>query len=205
MSVTNESLRARDAAHVLHPVTNLAQVKEHGALIIESAKGSYIYDIDGREYIEGMAGLWCTGLGFSEPELVNAAVEQMGTLPNSQSFGGRSILPTGVLAEKLKAMAPFDASKVFFVNSGSEANDTQIKFVRYYNNAIGRPQKKKIISRINAYHGSTIGSGSLSGLASFHDDFDLPIADILHTDCPHYYRFGKNGESEEALCDSAQR
>lgn len=197
MEISRESALQRDSLNVLHPVSNLAHIKEHGALIIEKGKGCYVYDVDGREYLEGMAGLWCTGLGFSEPELVDAAVAQMRALPNSQSFGGRSVLPTGALAEKLKAMMPFDASKVFFVNSGSEANDTQIKFVRYYNNAIGRPQKKKIISRVSAYHGSTIGSGSLTGLANFHDDFDLPIANILHTDCPHYYRLSEDGETEE--------
>jgi len=106
------------------------------------------------------------------------------------------------LAEKLIALAPVPMSKVFFANSGSEANDTAVKLVWYYNNGIGRPKKKKIISRLNAYHGVTIGAGSLTGLPTFHRDFDLPIANILHTDCPHYYHFGGDGESED---DFAQR
>ncbi len=112
-------------------------------------------------------------------------------------FGGKSHDPAIELAERLKEKAPVPISKVFFVCSGSEANDSQIKMIWYMNNALGRPQKKKIISRIKGYHGVTIASASLTGLPANHTDFDLPISGILHTSCPHHYRFGLEGESEE--------
>jgi 4-aminobutyrate--pyruvate transaminase len=144
-----------------------------------------------------MAGLWCTSLGYSNPEIADAAREQMLKLPFTHLFSGRSHDPAIELAEKLKEIAPMPVSKIFFCSSGSEANDTQVKLVWYMNNALGRPQKKKIISRIRGYHGVTIASASLTGLPANHIDFDLPIANILHTSCPHYYRFGQEGESEE--------
>jgi 4-aminobutyrate--pyruvate transaminase len=144
-----------------------------------------------------MAGLWCTALGYSNRELVDAAMEQFRKLPFQHLFSGRSHDPAIELAEKLKEIAPVPMSKVFFTASGSEANDTQVKLVWYINNALGRPKKKKIIARLKAYHGVTIASGSLTGLPLNHADFDLPIAGILHTSCPHHYRFAHAGESEE--------
>jgi 4-aminobutyrate--pyruvate transaminase len=144
-----------------------------------------------------MAGLWCTAIGYSNEELFEAAREQMMKLPFTHLFSGRSHDPAIELAETLKELAPVPVSKVFFCSSGSEANDSQVKLVWYYNNALGRPQKKKIIARLRGYHGVTIASASLTGLAANHTDFDLPIANILHTSCPHYYRFGQDGESEE--------
>jgi len=192
-------MSVRSAASVLHPFTNLSMLKEKPPLIIERGSGIYVYDEHGREYIEGIAGLWCAGLGFGEEELVKAAERQMRQLPFYHNFLGRGTLPTIALAERLKEIVPFAASKVFFVNSGSEANDTQIKLIRHYNNATGRPRKKKIIARRYAYHGATIGAGSLTGIPIFHQDFDLPIPDILHTDCPNYYRDAEPGETEEAF------
>jgi 4-aminobutyrate--pyruvate transaminase len=121
----------------------------------------------------------------------------MRKLPYSHLFGGRSHDPAIELAERLKEMAPVPISKTFFCSSGSEANDTQVKLIWYMNNALGRPQKKKIISRLKAYHGVTVASASLTGLPVNHRDFDLPIAGILHTSCPHHYRFALDGESEE--------
>jgi 4-aminobutyrate--pyruvate transaminase len=121
----------------------------------------------------------------------------MRELPFYHSFGAKAPAVLADLSEKLISMAPVPMSKVFFANSGSEANDTVVKLVWYYNNSRGRPEKKKIISRIKAYHGVTVASASLTGLPNNHRDFDLPIAGILHTDCPHYYRFGEAGESEE--------
>jgi 4-aminobutyrate--pyruvate transaminase len=144
-----------------------------------------------------MAGLWCTSLGFGEERLVQAAAEQMRKLPYYHSFAHKSHNPAIDLAERLTEMAPGKLSHVFFANSGSEANDTVVKFVWYYANATGRPEKKKIISRIRGYHGVTVASASLTGLPNNHRDFDLPIANILHTECPHYYRNGQEGESEE--------
>jgi 4-aminobutyrate--pyruvate transaminase len=143
-----------------------------------------------------MAGLWCTSLGYGNEELIEAAASQMRKLSYTHIFGGKSHDPAIELAEKLKELAPVPMSKVFFTCSGSEANDTQVKLMWYYNNALGRPNKKKIIARIKGYHGVTVASASLTGLPANHRDFDLPIANILHTDCPHHYRFAEPGETE---------
>ena len=191
------SLHARDIAHVLHPYTNLSLHRTEGPLIIERGDGIHVIDDQGNRYIEALSGLFCASLGFSEQRLVEAATRQMSKLPFYHSFGHKSNQPVVELAERLLAMAPVPMSKVFFANSGSEANDTAVKLVWYYHNAIGKPEKKKIISRIKAYHGVTVATASLTGLPNNHRDFDLPIAGILHTDCPGYYRFGRPCESEE--------
>ena len=193
------SARARDIAYYLHPYTNLKVHEKEGPLVITEGKGIYVYDENGKAYIEGLAGLWCTALGFDEERLVEAAMAEMRKLPYYHSFSHASHDVGIDLAEKLVQMAPVPMSKVFFTNSGSEANDTAVKLVWYYNNALDRPRKKKIISRIKAYHGVTVASASLTGLPNNHRDFDLPIANILHTDCPHHYRFAEPGESEEAF------
>lgn len=198
MSLTTAATR-RDLAYHLHPATNLRQVQTEGPLVITRGEGVYVYDDEGRRYLEGMAGLWCAALGFSERRLADAAYKQMCELPFYHSFAGKVPAISTELAERLIAIAPSGMRKVLFANSGSEANDTAIKLVWYVNNALGRPQKKKIISRQRAYHGVTIASGSLTGLAFAHNDFDLPIARILHTDCPHYYRGAADGEGEEAF------
>jgi 4-aminobutyrate--pyruvate transaminase len=190
------SIEAKDLEHLLHPATNLKMHHEKGPVVHQRAEGAYLWDNKGNKYIEGMAGLWCTALGYGEEELVEAAVKQMRELSYSQLFGGKTNEPSVLLAEKLKSMMPFDAGRVFFGLSGSDANDTQIKFMWYYFNAIGKPEKKKIISRMRGYHGVTVAAGSLTGLPPFHKHFDLPIAGILHTDCPHYYRGAQDGESE---------
>ena len=193
------SARARDIAYYLHPYTNLKVHEKEGPLVITKGKGIYVYDENGKAYIEGLAGLWCTALGFDEERLVEAAMAEMRKLPYYHSFSHMSHDVGIDLAEKLVQMAPVPMSKVFFTNSGSEANDTAVKLVWYYNNALDRPGKKKIISRIKAYHGVTVASASLTGLPNNHRSFDLPIANILHTDCPHHYRFAEPGESEEAF------
>lgn len=190
------STAARDIAHVLHPYTNLVKHEAVGPLVIERGKGIYVYDDQDKEYIEGMAGLWCAGLGFSEAALVDAAVEQMRKLPYYHGFGHKTTGPVVELAEKLKAMSPLPVGKIFFAEGGSGANDTLIKLIWYYNNARGRTDKKTILSRIKGYHGVTVASASLTGLPANHKDFDLPIARIKHVDCPHYYRFAEPGESE---------
>jgi 4-aminobutyrate--pyruvate transaminase len=191
------NLAVRDIETLVHPYTNLATHRETGPLVLESGKGVYVYDSAGKEYLEGMAGLWCTALGYSNQELIEAAYEQMKKLPFQHIFGGRSHDPAIELAEKLKEIAPVPISKVFYGASGSDANDTQIKIVWYMNNALGRPQKKKIISRLKGYHGVTVASASLTGLPNNHIDFDLPLPGILHTSCPHHYRFAEPGESEQ--------
>ena len=170
-----------------------------GPLVITRGKGVYVYDEAGREYIEGLAGLWCTALGFGEERLVEAAARQMRQLPYYHQFGGKADNIAIDLAERLIKLLPAPMSKIFFNNSGSEANETAIKLVWYYNNALGRPRKKKILSRLNACHGTTLGAASLTGLAVSHRDFDLPLPQVRHADCPDFYRFGKPGESEPAF------
>ena len=191
------NLAVRDIETLVHPYTNLAAFRETGPLVIERGSGVFVYDSDGKEYIEGMAGLWCTALGYGNEELVEAAAAQMRKLSFAHLFYGRSHDPAIELAEKLKEISPVPVSKVFFCNSGSEANDTQMKLVWYMNNGLGRPKKKKIVSRQRAYHGVTIAAASLTGLVNNHRDFDLPIAGVLHTACPHHYRGAADGESEE--------
>jgi len=191
------NLAVRDVETLVHPYINLASFRENGPLVIERGKGVYVYDGDGKPYLEGMAGLWCTALGYGNEELVETAAAQMRTLSFAHLFTGKSHDPAIELAEKLKEIAPVPISKVFFCNSGSEANDTQVKLVWYLNNARGRPQKKKIISRIKAYHGVTVAAASLTGLPGNHRDFDVPLPGFLHAGCPHHYRFARDGESEE--------
>lgn len=198
MSLTTPAAR-RDQSFHLHPSTNLRAVLNEGPLVISRGEGVYVYDDEGRRYLEGMAGLWCASLGFSERRLADAAYRQMCELPFYHSFGGKVPAISTELAERLIGMAPAGMGKVLFANSGSEANDTAIKLAWYVNNALGRPRKKKIVSRRRAYHGVTVATGSLTGLAFAHDDFDLPIERFLHTDDPHYYRGAQPGESEEAF------
>jgi 4-aminobutyrate---pyruvate transaminase len=195
MPLSNQAVR--DIETLIHPYTNLARFRETGPLVIERAQGVFLYDGKGKPYIDGMAGLWCTALGHGNEELIDAATRQMRKLPFAHLFSGKSHEGAIELAEKLKEIAPCPTSKVFFCNSGSEANDSQVKLVWYMNNALGRPRKKKIVSRLKAYHGVTIASASLTGLPVNQTDFDVPIAGILHTSCPHHYRFAQPGESEE--------
>ena len=192
---------ARDIAYHLHPYTNARRHEEIGPLVVERGEGVYVFDDQGNRYIEGLAGLWCTSLGFGEERLAEAAAEQLRKLPYYHSFAHKVPAPVIELSERLIGMVPVPMSKAVFANSGSEANDTAIKLVWYYNNARGRPEKKKIISRLKAYHGVTALSASLTGLPHLHQDFDLPLPGILHTGCPHHYRFGQEGESEEAFAE----
>ena len=201
MPVLPNSLEARDIASLVHPYTNLAKHAENGPLGIDRGDGIHVWDTDGKQYIEVVAGLWCASLGYGEKELVKAATAQMEKLAFSHLFQSRSHGPVIELAEKLKSLAPCDTARVFFVGDGSSANDTAIKLVWYYNNAIGRPEKKKIIGRLKAYHGVTVASASVTGLTHNHLDWDLPLKGFLHTDCPHYYREALPGETEDQFVD----
>ena len=186
----------RDMQALLHPFANLALLDKTGPLIIERGQGVYVYDSTGKDYIEAMSGLWSTALGWGENELADVAAEQMRKLSYGHLFAGKSHEPGIALAEKLKELAPFAVGKVFFGCSGSEANDTQIKFAWYAANARGLPQKKKIIARQKAYHGVTVASGSLTGLPGNHKSFNLPLDFARHAECPHFYRGAEPGESE---------
>lgn len=197
MATTGNSPHARDIAYHVHGYTNLKVHEEKGPLIIDKGAGIRVFDDSGKSYIEGLSGLWCVSLGFGEQRLIDAASEAMSKLAYYHGFNHRSADVVIDLAEKLVSIAPGRLSKVLFANSGSEATDLAVKLIWYYHNAIGKPEKKKIISRLRGYHGVTVASASLTGLPHLHGDFDLPIDRILHTTSPHYYREGADGESEE--------
>ncbi|MEJ2415615.1 MAG: aminotransferase [Exilibacterium sp.] len=185
---------------ILYPTTNLKAIEQ---LFIERGDGVYVFDNQGKRYLEGMAGLWCTALGYNNRELIETASEQMGKLAYSHMFGGKTHQVGIDLADKLAALTPVADAKVFFGNSGSDANDSLIKLLHYYFNALGKPEKRKIISRERSYHGVTMAAASLTGLEANHTHFDLPIEalGIFHTDSPHYYRSAKPGESEAEFVD----
>jgi len=190
-----------DKKYVLHPYTNLSGHEDHGPFTIVGGEGIYVEDNHGNWLIEAMSGLWCTGLGFSESRLVDAAMQQFKKLPYSHLFSHRSTEPVIELSERLVQIAPEGITRAYLVNSGSEAIDSAIKMVWYYHNAIGRSKKKKIISRNYAYHGVTVAAGSLTALPYVQDGFDLPAIDVMHCAAPHYYRYAENGESEAEYTD----
>ena len=198
------SAAARDIEYALHPYTNHKAFRESGPLIIQRGEGIRVFDDAGRDYIESVAGLWCASLGFANQRLADAAYRQMQKLPFYHAFGARSHDPLIDLSEMLIGRAPLSSggkpfSKVFFANSGSEANDSAIKMIWFFNNAIGRPAKKKIIGRIRGYHGITVASGSVTGQPVNHAMFDLPIAGFHHVSTPHHYGYAQPGESEEVF------
>jgi 4-aminobutyrate---pyruvate transaminase len=195
------SISARDVEYVLHPVTNARKHEETGPIVIDRGEGIYVYDDQGKQYIEALAGLWSVAVGFGEKRLVEAASRQMAKLPYYHTFSHKTNEPSVLLAERLVKMTPDRLKRAFFTNSGSEANDSVIKMIWYYNNARGLHQKKTFIARTNAYHGITLASGSLTGLSANQRDFDLPFVPVRHVTCPHYYRFAEPGESEEAFAD----
>ena len=203
MTLAPNSLQARDIAYLVHPYTNLRQHERQGPLTITAGDGVFVIDDDGNRYLEGLAGLWCTGLGFSEKRLAEAAKRQMEKLPYSQSFSHRSTDVLVELSEKLISIAPAPLAKAYFVNSGSEAIDTALKLIWYYQNARGLPEKKKILARQRAYHGITIAAGHLTGtLAYTANGFDLPMADrFRHLMAPNHYRYGLQDESEAQFVD----
>ena len=190
--------------HMIYPTTNLKATEQ---LVIERGEGVYVYDSAGKQYLEGMAGLWCTALGYGNEEVIQTAAEQMRKLTFSHMFGGKTHPAAMELADKLSAMVPVEDGRVFLGNSGSDANDTQIKLLRYYFDAIGKPEKYKIIARERGYHGVTVASAALTGLPANHAHFSLPFEalGVLRTGSPHYYRDGLPGESEEAFVNRRAR
>ncbi len=187
-------------SHIIYPTTNFNTTE---TLTIERGDGAYVYDKQGKQYLEGMAGLWCTSLGYNNRELIDATAEQMGQLSFSHMFGGKTHQVGIDLADKLAEMVPVDNAQIFFGNSGSDANDTHIKMLRYYFNAIGKPEKFKIIARERSYHGVTVAAAALTGLPVNHTHFNLPFEAIgvLRTDAPHYYRGAQPEESEAEFVD----
>jgi adenosylmethionine-8-amino-7-oxononanoate aminotransferase len=182
------SLADSDNRTLVHPFSNLAEQARATPCILASAKGIRVTDVTGREYIDAGSGLWCVNVGYGRDELADVMAEQSRRLGYGLCFGGYSNEPLIELSRKLLALAPAGMSKVLFNSGGSEANDAQIKIVRLYNNLRGLPKKKKIIARRGAYHGSSIGAGSLTGLPLVHRNFDLPIEGIIHIDAPDFFR-----------------
>ena len=195
--VAPNSVQARDIASIVHPQTNLVQHLEQGPMVIERGQGCYVYDDNGTQFLDAAAGLWCASLGYASERLARVAYEQMRRLGYYHLYRGTTNEAGVDLAEKLLQIAPVPMSKVLFQCSGSEANDTALKLAWYYHAAIGKPEKRKIIGRRMAYHGSTSASISASGKADMHADFGLPFPGFLHTEYPHYYRHHHDGETEE--------
>ena len=185
----------QEKKYFINPYTNLKDIRKYGSLIIEKGRGIYVYDENNNKYIEGLAGLWCVALGFNNKRLIKAANKQFNLLPNYHSFTGKVPLTTLKLSEELVKISPKSLTKVLYANSGSESNDTAIKMAWYYQNALGRTKKKKIISRYRGYHGVTIMSGSLTGMDYAHKGFDMPRDFVVHTDSPHYYKDSLSQES----------
>jgi 4-aminobutyrate---pyruvate transaminase len=200
MTPPRNSTAARDIAYALHPYTDHKAHLVNGPVVISRGKGVRVWDDQGKEYIESVAGLWCASLGFDNERLVQAAAAQMRKLPFYHAFTGKSHDPLVDLSEMLIERAPVTQgapmSKVFFANSGSEANDSAIKMIWYMNNATGRPAKKKIIARLKGYHGITLAAASLTGLPANHKLFDLPLPGFHHVGTPHHYHNALPGESE---------
>ncbi|MEM8690508.1 MAG: aspartate aminotransferase family protein [Pseudomonadota bacterium] len=183
-------LQALDAAHHMHPFTTGDELSAKGARVITRAKGVYLTDSEGNEILDGMAGLWCVNIGYGRQELVDAATRQMQELPYYNTFFQTTHVPAIALAQKIADLAPEGLNQVFFAGSGSEANDTNIRLVRTYWAEMGKPEKSIIVSRKNAYHGSSVGSGSLGGMAGMHAQGGMPIPDILHINQPNWWSEG---------------
>ncbi len=189
-------LQAIDGAHHLHPFTDHKDLRTAGARMITHAKGPFIYDSEGNEILDGMAGLWCVNIGYGRDELAEAAYAQMKELPYYNSFF-RCSTPTPVLlSQKLAEISPPNLNQVFYGSSGSEANDTALRLVRHYWALEGKPQKNRVISRQNAYHGSTIAGTSLGGMNAMHGQLHGAVPNIAHVMMPYAYELKQPGESE---------
>ena len=190
-------LQAIDAAHHLHPFTHSNQLAEKGVRVITAAKGVWLKDSEGEEILDAMAGLWCVNIGYGRDELADAAARQMRELPFYNTFFQTTHVPVLMLAQKLAELAPGDLNHVFFANGGSDANDTNIRLVRTYWAEKGQPNRDVIISRWNAYHGSTIGGASLGGMKGMHGQGSLPIPGVAFIDQPHWWAEGGDKTPEE--------
>lgn len=194
---STSEMQATDAKHHLHPFTDTKELNNKGARIVTRAEGVYIYNSDGGRMLDAMAGLWCVNIGYGRKELAEVAYRQMLELPYYNTFFMTSHPPVIALAEKLAQLMPGDLNRVHFASGGSEANDTNIRFVRHYWASMDKPTKKTIIARKNGYHGSTVGAGSLGGMAGMHAQGGMPIPDITHIDQPYWYGEGGDQSPEE--------
>ncbi len=192
-----EALQALDAAHHMHPFTHGRDLAKKGVRVIKTARGVTLVDTDGNEYLDAMAGLWCVNIGYGRDELAEVAARQMKELPYYNTFFQTTHVPAIALAEKLAQLTPHDLNHVFYANSGSEANDTNIRLVRTYWAEKGQPERAIIISRHNAYHGSSMGSASLGGMAPMHAQGGMPIPGIHHINEPNWYADGGDMDPDE--------
>jgi putrescine aminotransferase len=197
------SIQAKDTAHYLHPFTDSKSLAKQGVRIMTHADGIYVYDAKGQKILDAMSGLWCVNMGYGRKQLAQAAYDQMLELPYYNSFFQTTTIPTVELASKLSTLASLPErssfSHTFFCSSGSESNDTNIRMIRHYWNTIGYPDRQVIISRKNAYHGSSMGSASLGGMKSMHMQGGLPIPGIVHIDQPYYFENAHIGEDPESF------
>ena len=180
----------------LYGFTDLKTLNQKGSTVISHGKGIYVYDIHNNKYLDSNSGVWNSCAGFDHPGIIEVAKKQYSKFGGYHSLFGRLSEETLMLAEKIIEVSPFDSGKVFFCNSGSEANDTAVKMLWMLNKRKGYPKKRKIITRINAYHGVTLGSGSMTG-KKYIEEFGMPLIDFIHTDCPHFWKFSLPNESEE--------
>ncbi|MBO6557886.1 MAG: aspartate aminotransferase family protein [Pseudomonadales bacterium] len=194
---TTEQLQDLDRKHYLHPFTDYKKLKEEGSRIITRADGVYLWDSEGKQYLDGMAGLWCVNVGYGRDEIVEAVTAQMRELPYYNSFFKSANPPAVELARMITSLAPAHMNHVFFTGSGSESNDTVVRMVRHYWASEGQPNRKTIISRHNAYHGSTVAAASLGGMKPMHAQGGLPIPDIVHINQPYWYQDGGDLSPEE--------
>ena len=183
-------------SHHLYGFTDLKTLNERGPLVISHGKGIYVYDIYDKKYLDANSGLWNACAGFDHPGLIEVAQKQYSKFAGYHSLFGRLSEETLELSDKIIEVSPFDDGRVFLCNSGSEANDTMIKMLWLLNNKKGKPQKRKIITRINGYHGVTLGASSMTG-KPYNEVFQLPLEGFIHADCPHYWKFGKENETEQ--------
>lgn len=194
--ITTNTSSAQTAQQILHPATSIHDLTENGPRIIERAQGCHIVDSTGKHYLDAVAGLWCMNIGYGRESVSQAMADASRQLAYYHTFAGTSNPPQIALAEKLASLVPDNLGHIFYGSSGSDGNDTLMKIVWYYNALRGQPEKRKIIARHHAYHGTSVATASLTGLPSFHKGFGLPIDDIEHVSTPHYYRYGHADETE---------
>ncbi len=201
--VDTKLIQAQDSAHFIHPFTDHADLATRGARVMVKGEGIYIWDSEGARLLDAMSGLWCVNVGYGRKELADAAHQQMMTLPFYNSFFQTTNVPAVQLATKLAELAPNVGDRsfqhVFYSSSGSESNDSNVRMVRRYWDLLGQPQRKVIISRLNAYHGSTMAGASLGGMSGMHAQGDLPIPNITHIEQPYFFENGLPGESSDAF------
>ena len=191
-------MNKRNISSHLYSFTDMKTLNERGPIIISSGKGIYVYDIHNKKYLDANSGLWNACAGFDHPGLIEVAKEQYEKFAGYHSLFGRLSDKTIELSDKLIEISPFSSGKVFFCNSGSEANDTAVKILWMLNKRVGKPKKRKIISRINAYHGVTLGGSSMTG-KPYIEEFGMPLNDFLYTSCPHYWKFQNKSEDEKSF------